>query len=225
MTRILLLLAAGLLFIGFAVGSASAASPAVATADVNMRAGPSTAYPVVTVIPHGARVVTYGCVADYSWCDVGFAGHRGWVYSSYVQVIWRGAPVVVTPAVAARAGVVVVTYNKAYWDAWYVGYPWYRTWTAYPPYAAPRVTSHSRSVDCADGSCTATRSTTGVYGGATANTRTCANGECTATRNTTGPYGGTATRTRNCSRNDASCTVTRTGPYGGTVSGTRAWQR
>ncbi|GAB4359301.1 MAG: hypothetical protein Kow0026_20820 [Oricola sp.] len=225
MTRIFLLLFTGLLFLGLAAGSASAGAAAVATADVNMRAGPSTAYPVVAVIPHGARIVTHGCVADYSWCDVAFAGHRGWAYARYVQVIWRGAPVVVTPAVAAEAGVVVVTYNKAYWDTYYAGYPWYTRWAYYPPYVAPRVTSHSRTVDCADGSCTATRSTTGVYGGSTANTRTCADGECTATRSTVGPYGGTATRTRNCSRADVSCTVTRTGPRGGTASGTRAWQR
>ncbi|MAS07539.1 MAG: hypothetical protein CL534_22990 [Ahrensia sp.] len=228
MTRIFLLIASGLLFLGFAVNSASAASAAVATADVNMRAGPSTAYPVVTVVPQGAAIVTFGCVADYSWCDVGFAGKRGWVSAHYMQVVWRGAPVVVTPAVAARTGLVVVAYNRAYWDTYYVGYPWYGRWAAYPPYVAPRVTSHSRTVDCADGSCTATRSTTGVYGGATTQTRDCTDGACTATRDTTGPYGGTASRTRSCNAYDPAnpaCTVTRTGPRGASASRTRVWHR
>ncbi|QKV17560.1 SH3 domain-containing protein [Oricola thermophila] len=225
MTRILLLLAAGLVLLGIAAIPASAATPAIATTDVNMRAGPATAYPVVTVIPRGARVVTHGCVADFSWCDVAWAGKRGWVHARYVQIVWRGAPVVVTPAVAAQAGVVVVTYDRAYWDTWYVGYPWYGRWTYYPPHVAPRVTSHSRTVDCGNGSCTAIRSTTGIHGGSSTHVRSCANGECTATRTAVGPHGGTATRTRNCSRADASCTVSRTRSGGGTVSRTRVWSR
>ena len=228
MTRILLLFFSGLFFLGLAAGSANAATAAFATADVNMRAGPSTSYPVVTVVPNGARVVTHGCVADYSWCDVAFAGHRGWVYARYVQVVYRGAAVVVTPAVATQAGIVVVSYGKVYWDTYYAAYPWYRRWNAYPAYVAPRVTSHSRTVDCVDGNCTATRSATGVYGGSTTHARNCADGECTATRNTVGPYGGTATRSRNCNVHDPAnpaCTVTRTGPNGGTASRTRVWHR
>ena len=114
MTRIFLLIASGLLFLGFAVNSASAASAAVATADVNMRAGPSTAYPVVTVVPQGAAIVTFGCVADYSWCDVGFAGKRGWVSAHYMQVVWRGAPVVVKLLSSTQGkGVVLAETRKA----------------------------------------------------------------------------------------------------------------
>lgn len=223
MTRFLLLVASGLLFLGFAVNSASAATQAVATADVNLRAGPSTAYPVVTVVPHGARIVTYGCVADYRWCDVGFAGYRGWLSAGYMQVIYNGAPVIVTAPIATQAGIVVVGYGKAYWDTYYVGYPWHARWAAYPAYVAPRVTSHSRTVDCADGSCTATRNATGVYGGSASQTRTCADGSCTATRQTVGPAGATASRTRNCSPQDRNCTVTRTGPAGRVIHGTRNW--
>ena len=49
------LLALGLL--AGAAGLAEAATVAVATGNVNLRAGPSTAYPVVTVVPAGARIV------------------------------------------------------------------------------------------------------------------------------------------------------------------------
>ncbi|SON57481.1 hypothetical protein HDIA_3940 [Hartmannibacter diazotrophicus] len=204
--------------------TASAATPAVATANVNLRAGPSTAYPVVTVVPARAHVVTYGCLANYSWCDISLGTARGWVAAKYVQVVYQGAPVVVTAPVARSVGLAVVAFNKAYWDTYYPAYPWYPRWAAYPPYAvpppyAPRVQSHSRSVQCVNGTCTGTRSTTGIYGGSANQTRQCANGNCTATRNVVGPYGGTASRTRNCSRGDASCSVTRTGPMGRT--GTR----
>ncbi|MBX4859338.1 SH3 domain-containing protein [Rhizobium sophorae] len=212
---------------------AAAATVAVATGNVNLRAGPSTGYPVVVVVPVGARIVTHGCLPGYTWCDIGFASYRGWVSARYVQVVYNGAPVVLTPAVAATVGVAVVAFNKAYWDNYYVRYPWYRSWSVYavPPravygaYPRARVDSYGRSVECADGSCTATRGVTGIYGGSSQQTRTCADGACTATRNTVGPYGGTASRTRTCSRADASCSVTRTGPRGGAMSGTRFFRQ
>ncbi len=203
---------------------AAAATVAVATGNVNLRAGPSTAYPVVTVVPVGARIVTHGCVAGYSWCDIAYGSYRGWVAASYVQVVYQGAPVVLTPAVAPVVGVTVVTYNRVYWDTYYAAYPWYRNWGVYARYPAGRVTSYDRSVDCADGSCTAKRSTTGVYGGTANHTRTCSGGECTATRNVVGPSGNSASRVRHCSANDRSCTVTRTGPRGGTGTGTRVFR-
>ncbi|MEQ1408263.1 SH3 domain-containing protein [Neorhizobium sp. Rsf11] len=202
---------------------AAAATAAVATGNVNLRAGPSTAYPVVTVVPVGARITTYGCVAGYSWCDISLGVYRGWVSANYIQVVYRGAPVVLTPVVAPRIGIVVVGYNRAYWDRYYVRYPWYHTWRYHPPVAAPRVNSFDRSVNCANGACTATRSTTGIYGGSAAHTRTCSGGECAATREVVGPRGNTTSRVRNCSRPDQSCSVTRTGPRGNTR--TRLFER
>lgn len=219
---ILAVLAAG-------ITAASAASVAVSTANVNLRAGPAASYPVVTVVPQGARIVTHGCVADYAWCDVAFGNYRGWVSASYIQVVYNGGPVVLSAAVAPALGVTVVSYDRVYWDTYYVAQPWYRSWTTYyrpyAPVAAPRVTSQSRSATCADGNCTGTRSATGIYGGATSQTRNCANGECSATRETVGPYGNSASRVRNCSAGDRSCDITRTGPRGGTSTGTRTFSR
>ncbi|UIY32787.1 hypothetical protein LZK73_32810 (plasmid) [Neorhizobium galegae] len=122
-----------------------------------------------------------------------------------------------------RIGVVVVGYNRAYWDRHYVRYPWYSSWRYDPPIVAPRLNSFDRTVECANGTCTATRSTTGIYGGTATHNRTCANGECTATRRVDGPRGNTASRVRNCSRVDQSCSVTRTGPRGN--SRTRFFER
>ena len=191
-----LFLAAVLILAG--ASAAAAATTAVATANVNLRAGPSTAYPAVTVVPAGTAITTFGCVSGYSWCDIGFGTYRGWVAASYIQVIYRGAPVVLTAPVAPAVGVAVVSFNRAYWDTYYRAYPWHGRWAAYPPYAAPRVESAYRDVNCANGSCTATRGATGYYGGSTNQVRTCADGSCTTTRTTTGAYGGSATRTRNC---------------------------
>lgn len=202
--------------------AASAASVAVSTANVNLRAGPAANYPVVTVVPHGARIVTHGCLADYSWCDIAFGSYRGWVSASYIQVVYNGGPVVLSAAVAPAVGVTVVTYDRVYWDTYYVAKPWYASWNAY---YRPYVSSRSVTGTCTGGACTGTRSATGIYGGATSQTRNCANGECTATRNTVGPNGNSASRVRNCNPYDLNCTMTRTGPRGGTASGSRTFSR
>lgn len=193
------LVRAAALTVALALGGATvaeAATTAVATANVNLRAGPSTAYPAVIVVPAGAGIVTYGCVAGYSWCDISFGAYRGWVASSYIQIVHAGTAVVLAPAVATAAGIGVVAYNRAYWDTYYRAYPWHGRWAAYPPYGAPLVTDRNVSVNCAGGTCNGTRSATGYYGGTTAQTRSCTAGACTSTRTTTGPRGATGTRTR-----------------------------
>ncbi|MDX5595716.1 SH3 domain-containing protein [Pseudovibrio sp. SPO723] len=208
------------------LSAAAASTAAVSTANVNLRAGPATSFPVVTVVPAGSRVVAHGCVADYTWCDIAHGTARGWVSARYIQIVYNGAPVVLTPVVAPAAGITVVTYNRTYWDTYYVAYPWYGSWnTYYQPYAAPRVNSHNRAAACVDGTCAGARTTTSVFGGSTNQIRTCSGGECSATRNSTGRYGNSASRTRTCNANDLSCNMSRTGPRGGTATGTRTFNR
>jgi uncharacterized protein YraI len=209
-----------------AISAASAATTSVAATNVNLRAGPSTAYPAITVVPAGAAITTFGCVAGYSWCDIGFGPYRGWVAAHYIHVIYRGAPVVLTAPIAPVIGITVVSFNRAYWDRYYIAYPWYGRWAAYPPYAPPRVTSASRSVNCAGGACVGVRGATGAYGGATAQTRVCTGSACTSTRVTAGPNGGMAARTRTCATGQG-CTTNRAvvGPGGTVHTGSRSFQR
>lgn len=211
---------------GAATSVASAATPAIAVTNVNLRAGPSTVYPAVTVVPAGAPITTFGCVAGYSWCDIGFGAYRGWVAAPYIQVRYGGAPVALSAPLAPAVGITVVTFSRAYWDRYYVAYPWYGRWAAYPPYGAPRVTSAHRSVECAGGTCVGVRGATGAYGGSTAQTRVCTTGSCTSTRVTNGPDGGDAARTRQCTSGQG-CTTNRVvvGPRGGVHTGSRTVQR
>ena len=44
--------------------------------NVNLRAGPGTYYPVITVVPTHAPLSILGCLGDYMWCDVLFGGNR-----------------------------------------------------------------------------------------------------------------------------------------------------
>ena len=109
----------------FAVPSAANAANATTTGSLNMRAGPSVSYPVVTQVPAGAPVQIFGCVKDGSWCDTLWVGQRGWVAGAYLSSIYRGAPVAVA-AHAPRLGYPVVVYDRdVYWNRYYVGRPWY----------------------------------------------------------------------------------------------------
>ncbi len=119
-------------------GAAQAATPSYTTANVNLRAGPGTSYPVVLTVPNGSPITTYGCLDGYNWCDVSWGAERGWMSSSYIQVNYQGQPRVLTPAIAPSIGLTVVVFNRNYWDRYYYGRPWYRNWDRYykPP---PRV--------------------------------------------------------------------------------------
>jgi Bacterial SH3 domain len=48
---------------------------------VNMRAGPSNGHAVLATIPRGSPVEVIDC---RQWCEVIFAGQRGWVYKSFI---------------------------------------------------------------------------------------------------------------------------------------------
>ncbi len=48
---------------------------------VNMRAGPSNGQAVIATIPRGSPVEVISC---RQWCEVIFAGRRGWVYKRFI---------------------------------------------------------------------------------------------------------------------------------------------
>jgi uncharacterized protein YraI len=127
---------AGFLLAPFAMAAPASAAPGFATGDVNLRAGPGTQYPRVVVVPGAAEVEIFGCLPGYGWCDVGFAGVRGWVSSSYLQVAYEGQRYV-GPTYVPRVGVPIVTYRADdYWDRYYRDRPWYgerQRWVSVPP--------------------------------------------------------------------------------------------
>lgn len=73
------------------IATAAAAVPVETSADLNLRAGPGTRYPVVATMPRGAIVDLADC--DGSWCVVGYRGVRGWASGRYlVRLPFRPAP-------------------------------------------------------------------------------------------------------------------------------------
>ncbi|NND49106.1 MAG: SH3 domain-containing protein [Rhizobiales bacterium] len=63
-------------------GQVASVSTARATTYVNMRAGPDNDEPVVAVVPAEAELEVVECT---NWCEVVFDGHRGWIYSKFVE--------------------------------------------------------------------------------------------------------------------------------------------
>lgn len=103
------------------------AAEGFATANVNMRSGPSTRYPAVTVIPVGTPVEIHGCLADIPWCDVSFYDGRGWVSGRYVQAIYRQNRVYLEPEYYGALGIPFVTFEIGnYWDRYYRNRYFYR---------------------------------------------------------------------------------------------------
>jgi uncharacterized protein YraI len=126
-----------ILGIGFSlVVPAASAETAYTTKSVNLRAGPSRDYEVVVRAPAGEPVEVYGCVDDWTWCDVSLGDDRGWVYAGNLEYPYRDRRVVVLNN-GPIVGFPIVTFSVGpYWDTYYRGRPWYSRrsyWDHRPP--------------------------------------------------------------------------------------------
>ncbi len=93
---------------------------------VAVRAGPNTQYPVVAQVGTGAPVEVFGCLDDWSWCDVGYSDLRGWVYGPYLNYVYYGSRVPLY-TYAPSLGIPIVNFSIGpYWDRYYYGRPWYQ---------------------------------------------------------------------------------------------------
>lgn len=111
-------------------GAASAAS-AFATGNVNLRAGPSTAYPAVNVVGAGEDVHVFGCLSNRSWCDVDYYGQRGWMSSNYLAFEGRGQRYTGTRVVEIIRAPTVTFEVGSYWDDHYRDRSFYRERAGY----------------------------------------------------------------------------------------------
>jgi uncharacterized protein YraI len=72
---------------------------ALVTAALNVRSGPSTAFPVLTVLAPGSVVPIIGRVADNTWWQVRAGAIIGWVSAQFTNVYGNctGIPIVASP--------------------------------------------------------------------------------------------------------------------------------
>jgi len=113
---------------------------AYAAKDINLRAGPSTDYPIIVTLLAGASIAVQGCLEDYSWCDVVAEPYRGWVYAGNIAYPYQGSNVPVI-SYGAAIGIGILAFSiGSYWDRYYRAAPWYPQrdyWINRPP--PPRV--------------------------------------------------------------------------------------
>jgi uncharacterized protein YraI len=108
-----------------AVPAVALAQDAIVTTDLNMRAGPSTAFPVVDVLEERTPVEVHGCVAGYSWCDVSADANRGWVSGAYLSYAAGGSYVPLVEYVSDYDVPIISFSVGSYWDSYYRNRPWY----------------------------------------------------------------------------------------------------
>ncbi|WP_232071549.1 SH3 domain-containing protein [Paraburkholderia pallida] len=120
----------------FAASGVRAQTEAYTSEPVDLFAGPSDAYPVVSELGPNVPVEVMGCVGDYSWCDVALPGLRGWIYAGYLVYPYQGDYVPLT-GYGAAIGLPIVTFAVgAYWGSFYRDRPWYGDrdrWEHVPP--------------------------------------------------------------------------------------------
>lgn len=106
---------------------------------VHLRAGPGLDYPVVAILAPGTPVSVYGCLPQYTWCDVLAGPERGWVYAGNLSYAYDGRTVIL-PGIAAAIGIGIAGFAiDDYWGHYYTDRPWWperRRWYR-PPHAPP----------------------------------------------------------------------------------------
>lgn len=110
-------------------GVAAAATAAIVTTNLNIRSGPGTGYQAFASIPAGSRVTVFGCATGYNWCDIDWAGNRGWVSGNYLAYREGGGSYYDRPvsSVGVYVGVPVIGFDVySYHDRYYRGRSWYR---------------------------------------------------------------------------------------------------
>lgn len=119
------------------------AYPSFTTEPINLRAGPSPDYPLVTQLPPQLQLNVVGCAEGYQWCDVLLPdGLRGWAYGHSLSYSDRGQSLALSVG-GAQIGIPLLAFSVGeYWGTHYRNRPFYnepRYWGGNPPprYAGP----------------------------------------------------------------------------------------
>lgn len=101
------------------------ATPGFLNQGMNLRAGPGVDYPWIASLPPGTQAEIFGCLPEWSWCDVATQGLRGWVAGVGLQVLYDNQPEPLT-GYGSEIGLPFIGFDFGnYWGQYYRGRPWY----------------------------------------------------------------------------------------------------
>jgi uncharacterized protein YraI len=101
------------------------AQNAMTTTSADLYAGPDDSYPEVAELDSNTPLQVYGCLDDWSWCDVGYQDARGWLYSPNITYMYQGGYVPLY-TYAPSLGIAVVPFSvDVYWGRYYQARPWF----------------------------------------------------------------------------------------------------
>jgi len=101
------------------------AQNAMTTTSADLYAGPDDSYPEVAELDSNTPIQVYGCLDDWSWCDVGYEDTRGWLYSPDITYMYEGGYVPLY-TYAPSLGIAVVPFSvDVYWGRYYQERPWF----------------------------------------------------------------------------------------------------
>lgn len=101
------------------------AQNAQTTSPADLYAGPDDSYPMVAQLDSNTPVQVYGCLDDWSWCDVGVDEARGWLYAPDMTYAYQGGYVPLYQY-APSLGIAVVPFSlDVYWGRYYHERPWF----------------------------------------------------------------------------------------------------
>ena len=87
-----------------------------------MHAGPAYSYPAVQRLRRSTRLTIFGCLRDWTWCDVGNRYDRGWVPQRDLAANYRGR----RSSITWNIGILVLPFTfGSYWDTHYRTRPFY----------------------------------------------------------------------------------------------------
>ena len=84
--------------------------------------GPDDDYPTIRGLGPDAGITVYGCLSDWSWCDVSYRYDRGWVSGEDIAISYGGHRRPLSPYLGI--GILSFVFGS-YWDEHYRGRPFY----------------------------------------------------------------------------------------------------
>jgi uncharacterized protein YraI len=91
-----------------------------------VQAGPDASYPRLGIAAPRTPVVIYGCLRNWSWCDISVRANRGWVFGQNIAVTYQGRRQGLA-SVAPMMGIGVLSFTISnYWNDHYRTRPFYQ---------------------------------------------------------------------------------------------------